>query len=1152
MTVFVENPNGTFTTTLNLTTTIKNKFLNGTMPQDIISFQVSINGGAFSEEPVLSQWGDGEWVIPNPIYEPSGLILLEGVNTVKCRGITPSGGSTNIVEITLVLVSTDNVGSVAQPPTNISLTQKNNSVEISAEPLISENLIGFNFYASLFSGGGVGGYQRINVNTIRDGVATEEFITFANSETQTNVATDVEGNQLSDPQYVRLTSDQESVSENVLQADYNEKFEIPESAKEIKLSVSLQQVRETIKYTFDHNRTFGPTSATPTVAIGDFTATPPNTPLYYVVTALYFNADTNTEYESSFSQEIVGHPIIVTSAVGSFPTTTRQNIVQEYITAIFRSNPQIKVEAGSVLRDTVIDPFASEVERVRFLLDFYHRARTPTLLLQVDDPNGTGVSIPVSQSAYKQGLQQALYLESAQNVQNLIDNCFDAYASNFGVTRRSGEFAKGEVLFFVTARPSNSILIPLGTVVSGGGVDFVTTRASSISLQNLASFFNPITGRYQVRVPVKALESGTQGNLGVGQLSRVASNLGNKLKVINEISMIGGRGTESNLELTERVLRTLASVDSGTEQGYINTAADVPGVIKVNVVSAGNPLMQRDLNENLEHKGGKVDVWVQGDLDTSVTDTFAFTFEIGKDISFDVVGDPTNYILRSSDPTLSVENPIVEIIDGIVGYEFINATTGELFDLTNVQYLNYNTIQLDISVAQPTLDLTDIVLGSYRKRVGNEFVLLRQPVGGITKVEGTISGELPSNAYNLIRRFDPLNLGRSSLAQDYLQVIGYVNDNGDRVPSGDPITVADEEHVLIGTYFSNLDNLGINFLTIKVYNQDKTILYKGPNDPSGNPDYQINVGTDTQPVSIARLESGQITSGQTVVVDYEHDENFVVTYTTDVVVSLVQDEINAKKHATADVIVKKAIPVPVDIQATIIYVRGRDVSTIDQTLRTNLENFFNNLRLGVAVRQSDIIRVIENTSGVSFVEIPLTRMGRQNGSTVTREQVSTDIASESTLMSSLTSNIALVYLLNNPLSSSTSDGGGDVNEFRGVFQSDKELTLLPSGSNLENLGLTIGNSYIIGFNGVSIQGFSDDQTLIAQGYLTPSEILQRRKELTANRILVSLGINDNPSNYLYTVSYVVENNTGVANIDASDIEYCVSGEIVITYTEDNK
>ena len=63
--------------------------------------------------------------------------------------------------------------------------------------------------------------------------------------------------------------------------------------------------------------------------------------------------------------------------------------------------------------------------------------------------------------------------------------------------------------------------------------------------------------------------------------------------------------------------------------------------------------------------------------------------------------------------------------DPDIGYEFRNASTGEIYDLTDVALTSYNTIQLDTEVTQPAIDLTDVVLGSYRRRAGNKFVLLR-------------------------------------------------------------------------------------------------------------------------------------------------------------------------------------------------------------------------------------------------------------------------------------------------------------------------------------------------------------------------------------------------------------------------------------------
>ena len=170
-----------------------------------------------------------------------------------------------------------------------------------------------------------------------------------------------------------------------------------------------------------------------------------------------------------------------------------------------------------------------------------------------------------------------------------------------------------------------------------------------------------------------------------------------------------------------------------------------------------------------------------------------------------------------------------------------------------------------------------------------------------------------------------------------------------------------------------------------VTSEDGLITYAGPNDPSGAPDYQITLGTQTTAVSLIRSETSTIPNGATVLISYQHDENFTVTYTTNLIVSLTQDAVDANKHATADVIVKEAIPAPLDIEATVILIRGRDSGTVDTTLRTNLSNFFSNLRLGDAVRQSDIIDVIERTSGVSYVLVPLTKMVRAEGGTVVRE-----------------------------------------------------------------------------------------------------------------------------------------------------------------------
>ena len=1145
----ITGPDGSSYEDLAYSTTIQTAFFSGSIPEDATDVQVSFNGSGFSSYQGIAVWGDGAWTFPDPAYNPDGLFLSSGTNTIQIRAVLPDGRVSNTAVATVRLLSQQVEFS---PPTALTVERKNQSVVLSAEPPTDPDgyFRGVNFYASVFSGGGSTGYTRINVNLVTDSVVTQKVSDFAESQIDINVKLDLNGNQVSDPMFFRVSGLQEDENQSVLQDDFSESYEIPESASKIRYSSQLQQVREVELYSFDHNRSNTPSSSPSTVSVSEFLTISSEEPLYYVVTAVFYDPNQMVEYETAFSAEVVASPATITRTLGSIGTVTRQDILQQFITSVFRSNPQIKVEAGSVLRDTVIDPFSSEAERLRFVLDFYHRARTPALLLQIDDPTGSGTSVPVSSSSYKLGLKSALYFDLDSQVQDLIDSAFESYASNFGVSRRAGVSSRGEVTFFTSTRPQGTVSIPIGTQVSGGGVIFSVTQNVSIPLSNLASYFDPVSGLYRVNAPIQAVDVGTQTNIGSGQITTVVSSIGSGIRVTNSAATFGGTDEESNLSLTTRVQNALASVDSGTKQGYKQTAAEVPGVVKANVVVAGDPLMPRDLNDHGEHKGGKVDIWVQGENIATVTDTFAFEYSIGQDIQFEIL-DVSNLVFRALDSELSEVNPIVEVLDyPSDGYEFRNVSTGESFDLSGVQILTYNTIQLDSSILQPAVDLTDVVLGSYRRRSGAEFVPTRQPVSGITSLEGTTSGVLPVGSYELVRPSAPLSYGRSILAGDYVSILGYEDDNGDLVPSSQTISVVDETHVMVGSYPEFLDKLGASYLTITVKSEDGATTYAGPNDPSGSPDYQITLGSQTTAVSVTRTSSSSIPSGATVLISYQHDENFTISYTTNLMVSVTQQEVDEKKHATADVLVKEAVRVPVDVEATVILDRGRQFGEVDSSIRTNFSNFFGNLRLGDPVRQSDVIDVIEQTDGVSYVVVPLTKMVRQEGSTVVREEISTDTAAESAVLSSLSTNKAIVYILTQEFSSATVDGGGSSGDFKGVFQNDFALELLGSSSTLFSLGSYPGLSYIVGSEGKSIEGYSDDATLESQGYSTESSKQARRKAITANRVLVSLDPGDSPISYHYSVTYVVGQDQGSKNVEPGAAEYCDSGSLTFTYDED--
>lgn len=1146
----VLGPDGVSRVEFVFSTTLTSRFFRGTTDADTVDMQVSIRGGGFTNDPDLIQFEGTSWTLPNSTAFPDGLDLLPGENRILVRSISSSGSVSSPAVIVVRVIRDSDLNTVAEPPTEVTVERLDSAVDIKVAGIADASLVGFNIYASQFAGGGVSGYSRINLETVIDSEIVTEDSSLAEIEQSVDIATDSFGNPAADPLLVKIVQSQVDIDDTELQEDYVERVEVPEFVTSVTTSLAISQVRQFDQYTFRHSRTAGPNSTPATISIGAFAALAATEPLYYVVSAVYFDEVALVETESSFSVEVVGSPLTVSTNVGNFPVLSRDQIVKNYMASVFRSNPTVRMEAGSVLRDTVIDPFSNEAQRIRFIVDFMHRAQSFASLNAVDDPQNTGGSVAVSASVYKTGLKQAFGFSRDAETQALIDRAYEQLASNVHVFRIPGRFSRGVVVFFTTTRPTRTIPIPLGTLVSAGSIQFRTTAASELPLENIASFRDPTTGRFIVRVPVQAVSPGTSGNVGVGQVRRIVSSVPG-LSVTNTSAMFGGTETETNRQLAERAQNAVAGVDSGTARGYLQTVAAVPGVIQGQIVGALDPLMQRDFDPvDLEHRGGKVDVWIQGNSVATVTDTFAFSFDVASDIQFELISDPVDLEFRAVDDQLSEANPIIQMLESVTGgFSFRNATTGQEFDLTNVTITSFNTIKLDTDLLQPAVSLTDVVLGDYRRRSTNRFVLPRQPVREVLAVTGSVSGVLPVAAYQLVNPKSPLGEGRSALAGDFVQIISVTDpDTGETVPSGESIPVENEPHVMVGEFAEPLDNLGVNFLTISVFNSDKTVEYRGPNDPSGVSDYTIIQGDETTATSIQRVAGTAISSGESVLVDYEHDENFVVQYQTNLVVQTAQDELDEMKHLTADVLAKDGVEVPVDIAATIVLTRGAVQSTVDTAIRTNLSNLFAALRLGVPLRQSDIIAAIDNTTGVSFVVSPLTKMIRQAGSQAVREELVTGQAGDSTYLSALSTQTVSTWLIEDQLRAATDDNGGPENEFRGVFEDDVALDLrdLP----VSTVSLSAGLAFIVGSNGLAISGFTDDATLTAAGFDTPSEREAERQRLTANRVIVTTEVSDAPNNHDYAVTYIVADEEAAKNLSPSKAEYLSLGTLDFTFDED--
>jgi len=1145
--------NGTgFTTNLVYTTNMESIFINGTVANNTAAIQVSVNGGAYVADPTLILLTLDNFTIPNPSNYPSGLLLNIGENTINIRTIDIVGGISPVSTVTVTRVASI-VNTSALIPTGISVQRNRNTINVLAavpnlnistgQPGIPSTLqfLGFNFYAST-APGGTTGYYLINQNPV---TTSNSAVTYTQTTPITlPFSTTWAGQTATTPntRFVRVTITLEDQFNNVLATQLDQAFNVAGYYDNYRLSGTFQDYQLNGYLTFTHDRSG---ALAGTLNSEQWTGVQDSSPLYYVVTALYYDPDSQQQIETPYSQEVLGTPLVLDTAIRDLPTRTQLQITLDYIRAIQRVNTDIALIPGSTTRDVSIDPFASEAERIWFLIDFVHRSQSFLTLLQIDDPGNTGTSVAVTSSAYKTALQAALGYNSTTAVQNLIDTQFDKLAANADKFRLPGQPSVGQAVIFVVSAPSQDITVASGTVVSTNGDTATNTPAQSfivggtyvMSAANPLAYYNFNTKQYEITVDITAQVIGAAGNVAAGTIVNITGVAG--VQVVNRNATVFGTDIETNSQLAARAILGFASVDTGTKGGYEETAASTIGIIKADVVSSGDPLMMRDYDLlRMKHIGGKVDIWIQGIQEATVQDTFAFSFGVAIGVQVEIIS-PTSLIFQVLDSRVTTTSPIIEILNNpLQNLGVYNATVGQAYDLTGVTILSYNTFQINASLTdQPTTNIDDVIYADYRFRINNQFIFTQQPVRSVVSVVGQVSGPLvPTNGFLLYKPDDPLLNGESTIAQNYLQVIQYQG-----VPSGNSITVNNEIHVLIGFQNEPLDSIGINTATVAVYSQDRSKQYAGPS--SVTPDYEIIQGTATTPAQIVRTPDSTIPNGATVSVDYVHDENFTVTYVINELLQQLQQLVNNMRHVTADVLVKQAIQNFINIETTVQLSSGATKDTVDPIIRTAVSLALDTKIIGEGIAQSNVDTAITSSSGVQFNVLPMALMAYADGSIKLRES----LASSFVLLSSLAIGGNQVFILTQEFENPTVDAGGPATATNGVFQDDVQLT--PAIS-LAQVGTQPKQAWIIGSEGAIIQGYSDAATLAAQGFL-PDQIAAQQLHLTANHAVVSLSgagqTPDNPGNHVYTATYEVYGETGSQDIVAADVEFIDLGNMTLTY-----
>jgi hypothetical protein len=506
-----------------------------------------------------------------------------------------------------------------QPPTGISTEAYSNRIKVIWRSSNSPNIIGYNIYNSQTSGGGISGYTRLNNELIQiyDSVSREVITT---TETISEV-----GN-------VRTTTTTDN-----LETVYYYAYE----------HLSLSEEKEQ----------------------------------FYVITAVNTNGE-----ESLYSNEINDFPLIIDTNVVDLPRRRKGDVILQYLDDILRKDPLIDVKPGTVTRDIYIDPQGQEFEKAYILIDFLRVSSSFVSLLSFDDGNGDGISDLVSDSTKKIDLRSALdFLSDGSQddlVQNIIDNQFDLLASRAYIVRKPPTKSAGEVTFYTNTPPNSDTIINIGTTVSTRSgqntraISFTTLSSATFIASQANTYYNTTNQRYELKVPIEAIETGTVGNVSANTIVNSAIT---GFSVANELSTFGGTDQESNKNLSDRAELAYRALDLGTLDGYRKTVIEIYNVEDLEIADAGHDLMMRDYDDlRKKHVFGKVDIYFQGQELEEFTETFGFLYtrinneQVG---ILQVESGVNNLKVRVVNSNVTVNKPVFNLI------YIRNVTQGLLYDL---------------------------------------------------------------------------------------------------------------------------------------------------------------------------------------------------------------------------------------------------------------------------------------------------------------------------------------------------------------------------------------------------------------------------------------------------------------------------------------
>jgi uncharacterized phage protein gp47/JayE len=549
-------------------------------------------------------------------------------------------------------------------------------------------------------------------------------------------------------------------------------------------------------------------------------------------------------------------------------------------------------------------------------------------------------------------------LRLSQSVLTAVGDDLDYLASNYFIVRKSATKSSGKVRFYLKNTNKSvtlikdtdledSITIPYGTVVSSVGtytstaIQFQTTESLVYTRDEIKQLsIDGDTGYRYIEAAAESVATGEDKNIAAGVItSVVTTNIKGIAFVSNPYAFYGGTDAESDTSLARRIELAITGSNIGTKDGYLSFCLGQNGVVNAKVVGAGDNIMFRDggyINDNGEYQfgmGGCVDIYIRGHQ--NMESTYNFT------VSSDYLHGTTNFsnIILPKQPV----NEIISIISTTTGKNLINASTFETEKYTMKDPLDSSKTKIETKYCKDILwdfSITDTFPDT-------DYYSLPQGMTQeqIKNLKNKVDVELKDALLYLSNMMYSIDWGSTS----------------ERTTEGGSTELFKKIYYNNGVYkIIAKDNTGLDGrmfimkndkIYVRIYMQPDYILQKDITNYAGS-----MVAQD----SIKWLNTSQLILNDVLIIKYNYD--YLIEH--------LQTTIETKRCLTADVLVKQAIEVPVEIIATLACYNYDTVANIKKIANTRLTTWINTLQsLGGEFDKSDIVALLKESETVDSVDL---------------------------------------------------------------------------------------------------------------------------------------------------------------------------------------